>query len=244
MPLDTGSLLPGGPTVSTRGVGISTRSAQLVGGRHRTRQIPRQCRLALAGKGWCLFMAASPLATVVSGYVNEICIAAGGSVKWLRGSEWDRQDTGWAGGRDAAASAGSARIACIGTVCPAGSCVRRAGIARACAWARAAPAPSARCSRRADGATRATSANGGSYASAARQTARHAISAASRSAPDLDASAPAPETHGLVRTVRHVDQCKHDQRAARRGRQRRAIRRPRHRRDHVLVARQRIDVVA
>jgi hypothetical protein len=74
MPLDTGSLLPGGPTVSTRGVGISTRSAQLVGGRHRTRQIPRQCRLALAGKGWCLFMAASPLATVVSGYVNEICM--------------------------------------------------------------------------------------------------------------------------------------------------------------------------
>src|SRR5262249_1893194 len=42
---------------------------------------PPQCRPTLAGKGCSLSMAASPLATVVSGYVNEICITAGGPVK-------------------------------------------------------------------------------------------------------------------------------------------------------------------
>src|SRR5262249_29610287 len=120
--------------------------ARPIGNGHPLRGIPRQCRQALAGKGCCLFMAASPLATVVSGYVNEICIATGGPVKWLRGSDKDRQDTAWAGEPDAAASAGSTRIACTGTVSPAGSCARRAEIALGCAWARAAPAPNARCS--------------------------------------------------------------------------------------------------
>jgi hypothetical protein len=156
-------------TLSTRGLESPTGlPLTTVGKGHALRQIPRHSRPALAGQARCLFMAASPLETVVSGYLNEVCIGTGGPCKWLRGNDKDRQHTAWAGGPDAAASAGSTRIACIGTVSRADSCVRRVEIALAYAWARAAPAPSARCSRRAGGATRAISASGGSCASAVR----------------------------------------------------------------------------
>ena len=122
--------------------------------------------LAPGREGRRLFMAASPLATVVSGYMNQICLPAGGSVKWLWGNDRDRRDTAWAGGPAAAASAGSARIACTGTAYPEGSYARPVEIARGCVWAPAPPAPSGRCYRRGGGATRATSASGGSCASA------------------------------------------------------------------------------
>src|SRR5262245_43523921 len=145
--------------------------------------------------------------------------------QWNRESDEECRAAARDVGRGGAACAASTRIGCIEIAYPDGSCAPPAGIALACAWDRAGAAPSGSCCRRAGAATPATSANGGSHASGVRwRGQRSGCAGPPAAAPERVGSTPAPESYGLVWPLGDVRKLEDQERTARRGRQRRAVR--------------------